>query len=183
MRVLLLSPYPERLAVALAHDQVEATNDNVTLINPEAGDYDCIVCYGYRIRIREPILSRFKGRIINLHIGYLPWNRGADPNFWSWLDGTYKGVTIHHIDSGLDTGPIIARQILSPPNTMTLRQCYEFLQQQVEGLFAFHWPRIKADAGTFHTTADKEPWFAQLPAGWDTPCHVVEEMGRRSRES
>ncbi len=45
--------------------------------------------------------------IINLHISFLPWNRGAHPNFWSFYDDTPKGVTIHLIDEGIDTGAII----------------------------------------------------------------------------
>lgn len=50
---------------------------------------------------------------MNLHISYLPWNKGADPNFWSCIDGTPAGVTLHHIDAGVDTGDIIAQALMS----------------------------------------------------------------------
>lgn len=182
MRVLLLSPYPERLGAALAGESMTFSTGNVNTWDIQPGDYDFIVAYGYRFIIREPVLSRYKGRLINLHIGYLPWNRGADPCFWSWFDGTYKGISIHHIDAGLDTGPVIARRILSPPNTMTLRECYEYLRTELENLFAEKWPSIKADAGTLHMEKDKDTWFAQLSAGWDSPCSEVEGLGRKARE-
>ena len=40
-------------------------------------------------------------------MSYLPWNRGADPNFWSILEDTPKGVTIHIMDESIDTGDIL----------------------------------------------------------------------------
>ncbi|HUX61123.1 MAG TPA: formyltransferase family protein, partial [Ignavibacteriaceae bacterium] len=61
-------------------------------------DKDFIVSYGYRNIIGKPVLDKFQGRAINLHISYLPWNRGADPNLWSFFDNTPKGVTIHFLD-------------------------------------------------------------------------------------
>lgn len=183
MKVLVLSPYPERLYHVLAEDEVWSTDqerfpENISYSNR----YDFIISYGYRYIISESAIRRFKNHIINLHIGYLPWNRGADPNFWSWFDGSYKGVTIHHVDAGLDTGPIIARQLITPPNTMTLREVYDLLHQELVNLFAFHWKRIKEDAGTLHMSKDKDIWFAQLSAGWDSPCSEVEELGRKFRE-
>ena len=38
-----------------------------------------------------------------MHISYLPFNRGAHPNYWSFKDNSPKGVTIHFIDNGIDT--------------------------------------------------------------------------------
>ena len=35
-----------------------------------------------------------KGKIINLHISFLPFNRGYYPNLWSHQEGTPSGVTI-----------------------------------------------------------------------------------------
>ena len=63
-----------------------------------AGGYVLLVCHGYQHILRKPVLDRFPGRAINLHISYLPWNWGAVPNLWSFLEDTPKGVTIHHLD-------------------------------------------------------------------------------------
>ena len=46
---------------------------------------------------------------VNLHPGYLPFNRGKNPNFWCLVDGTPCGAALHFIDRGIDTGPVIAR--------------------------------------------------------------------------
>jgi len=57
-------------------------------------DPDFIISYGYRHIITPDIIDamsdKVRGdRIINLHISYLPYNRGSDPNLWSWLNDTY----------------------------------------------------------------------------------------------
>ena len=66
-----------------------------------------IVSYNYKHIIQPEIIVLMNGRLVNLHISYLPWNKGSDPNFWSFIDNTPKGVTIHKIDNHLDTGAIL----------------------------------------------------------------------------
>ena len=44
-----------------------------------AGKFDIAVSYGYRHILRQSHIDQFE-RIVNMHIAYLPWNRGADPN-------------------------------------------------------------------------------------------------------
>ncbi len=43
-------------------------------------------------------------------MGYLPFNRGAHPNFWSFMEKTPSGVTMHEINSGIDKGKIIVQK-------------------------------------------------------------------------
>ena len=42
--------------------------------------FDFMISFGYRYIVSKKILDYFKGKAINLHISYLPWNKGADPN-------------------------------------------------------------------------------------------------------
>ena len=53
-------------------------------------DVDLIISFGYRKIIKNNILARIKKPIINLHMSYLPYNRGSHPNFWSFMDKTQK---------------------------------------------------------------------------------------------
>lgn len=48
---------------------------------------------------------------VNVHWGITPAYRGQDPVFWAMYFGDYEnlGVTIHHLDEGIDTGPVLAR--------------------------------------------------------------------------
>jgi methionyl-tRNA formyltransferase len=85
-----------------------------------------------------------KDNIINLHVSLLHWNKGAYPNVWSFLDDTQKGVTIHIIDEGIDTGPILVqKEIYMDENTETLKSSYEKLHKEIQKLFKVSWNNIK----------------------------------------
>jgi methionyl-tRNA formyltransferase len=106
--------------------------------------YDLILSYGYRKIIKKNIIKNLKRPIINLHISYLPYNRGADPNFWSFKNKTPKGVTIHEVDAGIDRGDIIFRKkikFLIKKDT-TLRHTYFILRNEIEKLFKKNYNKI-----------------------------------------
>ncbi len=44
---------------------------------------------------------------VNLHPSLLPYNRGKHPYYWSIVEGTPFGATLHFIESGVDSGPIL----------------------------------------------------------------------------
>jgi methionyl-tRNA formyltransferase len=143
------------------------------------------VVHGYRIILRRPVLERLPDRVVNLHISYLPYNRGADPNLWSALEDTPAGVSIHYVDEGVDTGDVIAQRRLELADSDTLAESYAALQDALAGLFRAHWPAIRAGTcprtpqsgpGTSHRVADRAAVEHLLTAGWDTP--VGELRGR-----
>lgn len=62
--------------------------------------------------LRQPILDLLPSLplgIVNLHTGLSPYSRGANCNLYMILEGHPElvGVTVHHIDSGIDSGDII----------------------------------------------------------------------------
>ena len=127
----------------------------------------------------------FERRAINLHISCLPWNRGADPNLWSFLDDTPKGVTIHFLDEGLDTGPIMAQEEVDFGVGATLKSSYDDLSRKIEELFIRLWPSIRLGkihareqppGGSFHHRKDRGTVEHLLYSGWDTP--VADLIGR-----
>lgn len=71
-------------------------------------DPDVLICYGTSI-IREPVLSDFAGRFLNIHLGLSPYYRGGGTNFWPLVNGEpeFVGVTFMHIDAGVDTGKVV----------------------------------------------------------------------------
>ena len=89
----------------------------------DLNDIDLIITFGYRHLINQDILIKNK-KIINLHISYLPYNRGAHPNFWSFAENTPSGVSIHKIDSGIDTGNIISQIRFKIPINATAYENY-----------------------------------------------------------
>jgi methionyl-tRNA formyltransferase len=55
---------------------------------------DFILSFGLRKIISENIIKKLKKPIFNIHLSYLPFNRGAHPNFWSFIENTPAGVSI-----------------------------------------------------------------------------------------
>ena len=60
--------------------------------------------------LKRPLLDAFAGRLLNIHLGLSPYYRGAGTNFWPLVnrEPEFCGATIHFLDEGVDTGPIIA---------------------------------------------------------------------------
>jgi methionyl-tRNA formyltransferase len=69
---------------------------------------DLIVFSGGNI-LRPRLLEIPRLGVLNLHLGLLPETRGMSSPEWSLLTGIPIGVTIHYIDAGIDTGPILRR--------------------------------------------------------------------------
>jgi methionyl-tRNA formyltransferase len=182
MKILLLSPYNKPDIIKFLEsfgDDVTQSAERLT----EPPDADFIISYGYRHILKKSILDKLKNEPINLHISYLPWNRGADPNLWSFIDGTPKGVTIHFIDDGIDTGDIIAQRYLVPDRDVdTFRSFYGKLQACIEDLLYKTWGYIRGGRAkrypqtTCHTVDDKEPYAPLLELGWDTPIRDFKRL-------
>jgi phosphoribosylglycinamide formyltransferase-1 len=65
---------------------------------------------GYMRIVGETLLHAFDKRIVNIHPSYLPGFPGKDAIGQAYRAGVNKtGVTVHYIDEGIDTGPIIAQ--------------------------------------------------------------------------
>lgn len=189
MRVLFLGPGDSPLLRFLRDggDDATATSDPLDAAALAAAKPDFLVSHGYRHILRPPVLDLFPGRAVNLHISLLPWNRGADPNFWSFVEGTPKGATLHHIDAGVDTGDLIAQREVAPAPGDTLRSSYERLQEAARALFYDNWAALRSGAaprrpqppgGTVHRARDRQPHEAALRLGWDTPVEELTAYGR-----
>lgn len=70
-----------------------------------------IVLAGYMRLVGEVLLGAYGGRIINLHPSLLPQFPGKDAIGQALAAGVREtGVTVHFVDEGMDTGPIIAQE-------------------------------------------------------------------------
>ena len=131
--------------------------------------FERVVSFGYRHILKPAVIATSRNPILNLHIAYLPYNRGAHPNFWSWVDGTPSGVTIHEIDAGIDTGPIVnQRQLHIEPEGLTFRETYELLFNEIEALFVECASEIldgnyritpQSGSGSYHRVDDLPEWM------------------------
>jgi len=72
---------------------------------------DLVVLAGYMHLLTNSFLERFPDRIVNVHPSLLPQFPGAHPiddALAAGVDST--GVTVHYVDSGIDSGPIIRQE-------------------------------------------------------------------------
>jgi phosphoribosylglycinamide formyltransferase-1 len=82
---------------------------------------DLVVLAGY-MRILTPYFVRkYKGRLINIHPALLPSFPGTDGYGDTWRYGAkVGGLTVHFVDEGVDTGPIILQKVNPIKETDTL---------------------------------------------------------------
>ena len=161
---------------------VDHTEDK---IEPTKG-YDCVISYGYRHILERNVTDGSDCPIFNLHISYLPYNRGAHPNFWSFYDNTPSGVTIHLIDGGVDTGPIIKQKYVNfRQSDNTFSKTYSILIENIENIFLEFIPFMLTDTwtakkqrgiGTHHYVRDLPTNFS----GWNSI--IDEELARLDKE-
>lgn len=90
-------------------------------INPK-----CICLYSVSI-VKDKLISLYRHRLFNVHAGLSPFYRGTATNIWPIINKEleYIGMTIHHIDLGIDSGGIIlqGRPILSPDDDTHTMAC------------------------------------------------------------
>jgi methionyl-tRNA formyltransferase len=149
---------------------------------------DFILSFGFRKIISENIIKKLKKPIFNIHLSYLPFNRGAHPNFWSFIENTPAGVSIHKINKGIDTGNVILRKKIyfntSLNKFSTFKKTYNFLFLEAEKLFKKNFNKIYNKKykkilinhkGTFHYKKDLPKWVKN----WDMNIALAKKIIRK----
>ena len=182
MNILMLGPDNRNKAIIdflkSEGNFVTNTTEEVTLNFLQHNNIEFLISSGYAPILKEPIISTYRHKIINLHISYLPYGKGIAPNFWSFFESTPNGITIHFIDSDIDSGEIIFQKSMDFDQNETL-----------ENYFMIHWQSIidndiepvlqknLAEKGTYHNRLESEAFLDLLPLRWQTPVSQVQELG------
>ncbi len=84
--------------------------DRALMLGLRAHQVDLVVLAGFMRVLGDEMLAAFPGRIINIHPALLPAFAGVRAQKQAFDAGVrIAGCTIHFVDSGVDTGPIIAQ--------------------------------------------------------------------------
>jgi phosphoribosylglycinamide formyltransferase-1 len=95
----------------------------------KAYDVEFIVLAGYMRLIGSKLLAAYKGRIVNVHPSLLPAFPGKDAIGQALAAKVkWSGITIHFVDEGMDTGPIIIQERVRLDENETR----ESLQQKIQ---------------------------------------------------
>jgi phosphoribosylglycinamide formyltransferase 1 len=100
---------------------------------------DFIVLAGYMRLIGPTLLKEFEGRIVNIHPSLLPDFPGKDAIGQAVAaKAKWSGVTIHYVDEGMDTGPIIVQERVRVEESDTR----ESLQEKIQAIEHKLYPSI-----------------------------------------
>jgi phosphoribosylglycinamide formyltransferase 1 len=117
-------------------------------------DADLLVLAGYMRLIGPTLLTEYQGRIVNIHPSLLPAFPGKDA-IGQALEAKVKqsGVTIHFVDEGMDTGPIIEQESVTIDESETI----ESLQRKIQSIEHRLYPAVlKMLLARGEVTSDKK---------------------------
>lgn len=133
--------------------------------------------------LRAPLIATARIAALNLHYGPLPRYRGVAPIGWAILNGeTAHGVTLHHIDPGVDSGPLVRGLSVPIEPTDTGRTLYDRCVAAGVELFATAWPELRLLEAVPGTPQDATAalyynrWaidFRQRRVRWDDDCERI----------
>jgi phosphoribosylglycinamide formyltransferase 1 len=100
------------IAVFSASDYSTRENRDVALAEwLQSQGVELVVCAGYTHLFRRPFFDYYGGRIVNTHSAPLPDFPGAHPIEDVLAAGVAEtAATVHYVDDGIDTGPVIAAE-------------------------------------------------------------------------
>lgn len=133
---------------------------------------DMIVVVAYGRILPKAVIDVPQFGCLNLHVSLLPKYRGAAPIQWSLINGDRQtGVTVMHIDEGLDTGDIIDVLPIDIEENETQEELFNkvaekgkvFLSQVMETVVAGNYTRTPQD----HTQATLAPPLTKEMALFD----------------
>ncbi len=110
---------------------------------------DFIVLSGFMRILAPDIIRAFPKRIVNIHPSLLPKYPGLHTHERVLAAGDKKhGTTVHFVDEGLDTGPIIAQQEL----TVLAKDTVQNLEQRVKALEKRLYPEVLQQLADLQST-------------------------------
>jgi methionyl-tRNA formyltransferase len=123
-----LAPPPAHMLRQIAQEhalpllEVGSLRDAATLATLASYQPDaiCVACFSHRLPAEVLRIPRLG--CLNVHPSLLPENRGPDPLFWTFRRGDrMAGVTIHLMDEGFDSGPLLLQEAVPVPDGISAR--------------------------------------------------------------
>ena len=152
--------------------EVDSINSKETIRLLKEFQPDVVVVNGTRI-IKKQILEAIEAPFINTHSGITPKYRGVHGGYWALTENDLEhcGVTIHLVDTGIDTGGILYQGLINPSSEDNFNT-YPYLQIAVA--IPLMNQAINDVAQRSHTTKD-----VNLPSKlWSHPT-ILEYLNHR----
>ena len=125
---------------------------------------DLILLAWWPYILKEALIRVPRIGCLNFHPSLLPYNRGKNYNFWTIVEDSPFGVTLHFIDRGVDSGDIAFQSQIDKSWEDTGETLYRKAQHEIVKLFKEKFPLIKAGTiprmpqdlskGSFHKSSE-----------------------------
>lgn len=143
---------------------IETLNSSATvrLIKELKPDY--LLLGGVGI-IKSDLIKSPQKAVINAHPGIVPFYRGNYVVRWAILNGDAVGITVHIVDAGVDTGPVLNIQKFIPPLTRSLIEIETFFEQKRAKQIITHLLRLKRSECNPETQVEQRdlPQYSYMP--------------------
>jgi len=108
----------------------------------EQNDIDLVFLLWWPKIVKSKIIKKAKLGFVNLHPSLLPYNRGKHPYYWSIIDDTPAGVSIHYITEGVDDGDVLCQKEIKTDITTTGASLYSQSIKEIISLFKKNYDNI-----------------------------------------
>lgn len=140
----VISNSPNAAGLALAHNHKIATtvierssfgtlkeHKDAVLASVESYRPELVVLAGFMMVLHESFVNAFAGRIINIHPSLLPLYPGLHTHERALADrAKIHGCTVHIVDTGVDTGAIVAQAKVDVPSDVTPETLKSLVQKR-----------------------------------------------------
>lgn len=131
--------------------------------------------------IHRPLIDLATDGVVNVHHGYLPDIRGCHSIAWGLLERRpeWVGVSVHLVDEGIDTGPILKRQHVPPRPDSTYESLFcqatiaggQLLVEAIREIADRRARILPRDApGTYRSVMSREDWETLAKRDRRLPC-------------
>ena len=134
---------------------IKTPNVNNNEVIEAALDLDWLFIIGWSQIARERLLDAPKCGVLGIHPTLLPVGRGRAAIPWAILKGLDEtGVTLFKLDTGVDTGPIVAQRRIELASDETASGLYEKVNDEHRALIRDAWPRLASGEVEFSPQDD-----------------------------
>lgn len=131
--------------------------------------------------LKKPLIEIPRQGFINTHPSLLPFNRGKHYNFWALVESAPFGVTIHRVDTGVDTGEIVAQREIAYDWEDNGESLYMKAQNAMLDLFRSTYPGLRT--GTIQSIPQSdEEGSSHHSSEMEIASHIDLERSYRARD-
>ena len=138
---VVLSNNPKAKALQRAHKHgipvavvVDRTWENEILERLQSHQVDLVCLAGFMKILSHKFIQKFPNRILNIHPSLLPSFPGLNAQSQALVHGVqFSGVTVHFVDEGCDTGPILLQSVVKILDNDTVESlCKRILKEELK---------------------------------------------------